>query len=82
MNTPLTHHYRLNLKEIILWGLAEVTLSLTGLDQIAAYSEYLHTHNLSAYAIGSKIVQILTLPEQSKPVPEVYPSIAAVNAGQ
>jgi hypothetical protein len=82
MNTPLTQHYRLNLKEIILWGLAEVTLSLTGLDQIAAYSEYLHAHNLSAYAIGSKIVQILTLPEQGKPIPEVYPPIAEINAGQ
>jgi hypothetical protein len=82
MNTPLTQHYRLNLKEIILWGFAEVTLSLTGLDQIAAYSEYLHAHNLSGYAIGSKIVQILTVPEQGKPIPEVYLSTAAVNMDQ
>jgi hypothetical protein len=81
MNTPLTQHDRLNLKEIILWGLAEVTLSLTGLEQIAAYSEYLHAHNLSAYAIGSKIVQILMVPEQGKPIPEGHSLIAAVNEG-
>lgn len=83
MNTLLTQNYRCNIKEIILWGLAEVTLSLTGLDQIAAYSEYLQAHNLSAYAIGSKIVQILTVPQQNKPIQEVYPaSTPSFNGGQ
>ena len=77
MNTSLTQHYHLNLKEIILWGLAEVTLNLTGLDQIAAYSEYLHAHHLSAYAIGSEIVQILASSQQDKHTQTVQPIIPA-----
>jgi hypothetical protein len=60
MNRSLTHHDRFKVKEIMLWGLAEITLSLTGFDQIAAYSEYLQAHNLSAYGIASEMVEIIT----------------------
>jgi hypothetical protein len=68
MNTQLTSRFRISFKEMMVWGLAEVTLNLTGLDQLAAYSEFLNTHHLSAHAVGSEIVQILTVSQQPTPM--------------
>jgi hypothetical protein len=70
MDTQLTSRFRISFKEMMLWGLAEVTLNLTGMDQLAAYSEFLHAHHLSAHAVGSEIVQILTFSQQPTPMLE------------
>jgi hypothetical protein len=68
MNTQLTSRFRVSFKEMMLWGLAEVTFNMTGLDQLAAYSEFLNAHQLSAHAIGAELVQIMTVSPQPTPM--------------